>query len=58
MLGMVDLTGSGVRSAEYGVRITECGLRSADYGLRITDCEHMQIIIIIGSIPCRAFQYF
>ena len=35
--GMVDLTGSGLRSAEYGVRSTECGLRSADYGVRITE---------------------
>ena len=35
---MVDFTGSGLRIADYGLRITDCGLRIADYGLRITDC--------------------
>jgi hypothetical protein len=47
--GMVDFTGTGLRSADcgcglrmritdYGLRITDYGLRIADCGLRITDC--------------------
>ena len=39
---MVDFTGSGLRIADCGLRIS---------GLRITDCEPMQIVYFFGKKP-------
>ena len=46
--GMVDFTGTGLRSADCG-----CGLRIADCGLRIADCEPMQIVYFFGKKATR-----
>ena len=54
VVGMVEKTECGVRSAEYGVRSTEygvrsteCGVRSAEYGVR--SLSQLKCFFIFGG---------
>jgi hypothetical protein len=66
----VRITECGLRSADYGVRITECGLRitecgvrSADYGVWITDyglriVNTCKLLLLLAVFPAGLFNTF